>query len=146
MNQATPAIRALARYLLTLDVSHGEPPEAGEQVAWIVFEKLRLNLSKLVGSAGFQALLTRALALSKAEALWLEAVRVRADGTLEGFREIASTQPVDAGEKGSSVLLAQLLGLLVTFIGEALTLRLLRDVWPEAQVEDLHLGTEETPA
>jgi hypothetical protein len=29
---------------------------------------------------------------------------------------------------------AQLLGLLVTFIGEPLTLRLVRDAWPDAPI------------
>jgi len=35
------------------------------------------------------------------------------------------------------LLVAQLLGLLVAFIGENLTLRLMRDVWPKLSLEDL---------
>ena len=38
-----------------------------EQAALRVFEKLRSYLSKLVGAAGFQALLARAVVLSTAE-------------------------------------------------------------------------------
>jgi len=37
-------------------------------------------------------------------------------------------------------LLAQLLGLLVTFIGEALTVRLVREVWPKVPLDDLDFG------
>jgi hypothetical protein len=37
---------------------------------------------------------------------------------------------------GEAVLIAQLLDLLVTFIGEALTLRLLQDAWPGKYLED----------
>jgi hypothetical protein len=39
--------------------------------------------------------------------------------------------------EGRVVLLAQLLGLLVAFIGENLTLRLVREVWLQAQLHDL---------
>jgi hypothetical protein len=38
------------------------------------------------------------------------------------------------------VLLAQLLGLLNAFIGEVLTLRLLRDVWPKIPLDNLEFG------
>ena len=38
------------------------------------------------------------------------------------------------------MLVAQLLGLLFTFIGESLTLRLLLDVWPEAALDDGNSG------
>jgi predicted transglutaminase-like cysteine proteinase len=40
-----------------------------------------------------------------------------------------------------ALLLAQLLGLLVAFIGEDLTLRLVREVWPKLSLNDLDLGT-----
>jgi hypothetical protein len=45
--------------------------------------------------------------------------------------------------EGRVVLLAQLLGLLVAFIGELLTLRLVRDVWPKLSLNDLDFGKEE---
>ena len=38
------------------------------------------------------------------------------------------------------VLVAQLLGLLVAFIGETLTLRLVREVWPKLPLNDLDFG------
>jgi hypothetical protein len=42
------------------------------------------------------------------------------------------------------VMLAQLLGLLVAFIGENLTLHLVRDVWPKVRLDDVEFGTEGT--
>ncbi len=42
------------------------------------------------------------------------------------------------------MLLAQLLGLLFTFIGEALTLQLVLDVWPELVLDDSDSGYGET--
>jgi hypothetical protein len=58
-------------------------------------------------------------------------MQVQKDGSLAELDE--SQMPVGSEQlaEGGVVLLAQLLGLLVAFIGEDLTLRLLRDVWPE---------------
>jgi hypothetical protein len=76
------------------------------------------------------------LALAKAEAPSLGAMQVTADGSLQVLREAESeSDKRQAGESGV-ILLAQLLGLLHVFIGEALTLRLLRDAWPNAAFDD----------
>jgi hypothetical protein len=39
-------------------------------------------------------------------------------------------------------MLAQLLGLLVAFVGESLTVRLVREVWPKVRLDDLDFGNE----
>ena len=44
--------------------------------------------------------------------------------------------------EGEAVLVAQLIGLLVTFIGEALTLHLLHEAWPEASLGGLYSEPE----
>jgi hypothetical protein len=145
MKQATPAARDLARKLLTQEADGNAPSETDAHAALRTFEKIRLHVAKLVGAAGFQALLARALALAKAEVPWLEAVRVQADGSLEGFAEAAQQQNADVAAQGSATLLAQLLGLLITFVGNYLTLRLMCDIWPDACQNDSNPGTEETP-
>ena len=143
MEQAAPATRDLARLLLMGEEKQGEHAADRAHVALRVFEKLRSHLSRLVGVAGFQALLARALALAKNEVDWLAAVQVQADATLEGFGEAAQSQSAEAIVEGSATLLAQLLGLLITFIGEALTLRLVKDVWPAAQGDTINFRAEE---
>lgn len=96
-----------------------------------VCEKMRLPLATLMGHAGFRALLARALDLASAEVTWLNLVQVRADGSLEGFDPAqAQVTPKDF-KADSAVLVAELLGLLVTFIGEKLTIQLLRATWPK---------------
>jgi len=59
---------------------------------------------------------------------------------MEGLNEIkAQVEPEDIAE-GSVVVFAQLLGLLVAFIGETLTLRMVREVWPKLpQINELDL-------
>ena len=45
-------------------------------------------------------------------------------------------------KEGGAILIAQLLGLLLTFIGEGITLRLVQDVWPESAFDDRDSGKE----
>jgi hypothetical protein len=140
MNRATPQMQNLARRLVT-DEARGNKPSATKTLAdFNVSKKLRRNLATLMGNAGFCALLSRALALAKAEVSWLGAVHVKADGTLEGMEESSAQLDPDELFEGRVVLLAQLLGLLMAFIGESLTLRLVREVWPKALLDDLDFG------
>ena len=139
MNTATPAIRDFARRLIALEASRAEPPVGCGSEVVRVSDKLRLPLSKLTGDAGFRSLMSRAVALAKAEIPSLAAVQVRADGSLEGLDGIGQDSDGQAGV----VVLAQLLGLLVTFIGEPLMLRLVRDAWPNASVVGIDTGSDE---
>jgi hypothetical protein len=45
--------------------------------------------------------------------------------------------------EGRVVLLAQLLELLITFVGATMTLRMLRDVWPKVSTQDLNFKPED---
>jgi hypothetical protein len=81
-----------------------------------------------VGTDGFQVLASRALALAKSESPRLNAVQVTANGGLRGLSEVESQTDTDGdGEIGIN-LIAQLLGLFLTFLGEATTLRLIEDL------------------
>src|SRR5664279_1356083 len=91
-----------------------------------VYERLRRQLGAPVGVDGFQALATRALALAKSESPRLSAVQVTANGGLRGLGTVESQTDED-GEAGI-VLIAELLGLFLTFLGEATTLRLIEDL------------------
>ena len=115
-------------------------PRQKPPAAFLVDEKLRPHLTTVMGNVGFRALLSRALALAGAEVSWLRAVHVKADGSLEGLDELeVQVKPGEIAE-GKIVLLAQLLGLLVAFIGENLTLWLVHEAWPELSLDGLDLG------
>ena len=68
---------------------------------------------------------------------WMKALRVSAEGDLSGVDEVRVGVPPDQVIEGEIELITQLIGLLVTFIGEELTGHLLREVWPKA-MEDLN--------
>jgi hypothetical protein len=127
-----PASRHLAKRLLAYEAVAGENSEPTESAAFRVCAKLRRPLITLAGVAGFRSLLFRALTLARAEAPSLSAIQVAADGSLRGLDELASQTDKKQARDGGAILIAQLIGLLLTFIGEGLTLRLVQDVWPEA--------------
>ena len=129
----TPQIRDLALRLLAFEAGAGIP---SGRAAARVSEKLGRPLSTLVGGAGYRSLLSRALALGSTERGWLKAVQVNASGALEGFDEAeAQVSKVEATE-GGAIIITNLLGLLVTFTGEAFTLGVVQDAWPKEAFDD----------
>ena len=135
---AFPQMRDLAHRLLAYEAGVGKTSEPMESPALRVYEKLRQNLVTFAGEAAFESLAFRALTQAKSETSALWAVQVAADGSLQGLGEIDTQTGMDkdrAGEEGI-ILIARLLGLLLIFLGEALTLSLLRNAWPGEAFDD----------
>jgi hypothetical protein len=120
----------LARQLLDYEAAAGDTSEPVESAVIRVCEKLRLPLSAIVGVADYRSLLSRALMLAKLEAPSLSAVQVTTDGSLQDLSEIGPQIDQKSSGNGGVILLAQLLGLFLTFLGTALTLQLLENVSP----------------
>lgn len=135
-----PETRVLAQRLLAYEAVSGETSLPTESAAFRVHEKLRRHLCALAGVSGFQSLASRALTLARAEAPNLTVVQITADGTLQGLDRLEPAIDNDQGGDGV-ILIAHLLGLLFIFIGEALTLRLVQDVWPDFGRRGKHAHT-----
>jgi hypothetical protein len=120
--------RDLARSLIASETETSTTSLQTEPATARVYEKLRRQLGAPVGADGFHALASRALALAKAESSGLKAVQLAANGALRGLG--AAESQMDADEDGDAGInfIAQLLGLFLTFLGEATTLRLLEDL------------------
>jgi hypothetical protein len=138
MSRASPQLRNFARRLIIYEAG-GKSAKIKAPDAFRVCDKLRPQLATLMGNGGFRALLSRALALASADVPWLCAMQVKSDGTLGGWEDLPAHVDSDKFFEGRVILLAQLLGLLVAFIGEKLTLRLMREVWPKAPLNGLDL-------
>jgi hypothetical protein len=126
--------RDLARRLLAYEAVAGKTSEPTECAAVRVCEKLRPSLCALAGVAGYRSFLSRALTLARAQAPGLSVVQVTADGSLQGLGEIEPQSDNGHPGEGEIILIAQLLGLFLTFLGTALTLRLVQDVSPHFMV------------
>lgn len=143
MNLATPELRDLALRILA------RGGDAGEVVRFAAAEqfcgRLSTVLSKLAGPAGSRTLLSRALVLAGQEAQCLTVVQLRSDGQLHGFEENTSEKEQAEWNEASIVLVAQLLGLLHTFIGKRLTVQLVEEAWPMPPEKRPDVSNEPTP-
>jgi hypothetical protein len=127
-----PTTRELAQRLLAFEAVEAGTTNADTHAVGRVCDKLGRPLTTLAGAAGFRSLLARALTLAKQESPVIAAWEVKSDGSLQGLNG-------EAAQSGA-VLIAQLIGLMITFIGESLTLRLLHDVWPDLPVSETNFG------
>ena len=132
MNTASPEIFNLARRLIVIEAREDDSSDGQGEVSRRVIHELRLQLIKFAGVDGFRSLLSRALTLARKEAPALNLVQIRADGSLENFNLVEDSSNEETSAQPGTVLLAHLLQLLVTFVGQSLTLTLLSEKWPEA--------------
>jgi len=142
MNRASPRMRRFAKHLIVSDALVNGASKAGRATPFPITDTLRPHLVTLMGNGGVRALLARALALSAAEISWLRAVHVNADGDLEGLEAAGSIFDPAEFLEGRVVLLAQLLGLLVAFIGPSLTSSMVGEFWPQIPLQDRDFGKE----
>ena len=135
-------IEILARRLLACEAAADHAAVRDGAAAFGVCEKLSGPLGKVMGSGGYRALLSRAQALAGAEVPLLRTLQINLDGSLEVPGEPATPLDARALADAEAALLAQLLGLLHTFIGAALTAELLQEIWP--RLNDLNSRTGES--
>jgi hypothetical protein len=126
--------RDLARSLVAREAEASTSSLQTEPATVRVYEKLRRQLGAPVGIDGFQALASRALALAKSESPRLRAVQIKANGGVHGLGEVESQTDADEDGEVGIILIAQLLGLFLTFLGETTTLRLIEDLRLQVEV------------
>jgi hypothetical protein len=124
----------LARNLIACETDASTTSRQTEPATVRVYERLRRQLGGPVGVDGFHVLASRALALAKLDSPRLSNVQVTANGALCGLGEVESQTDADEDGEAGVILIAQLLGLFLTFLGEATTLRLIEDL--RLQVDD----------
>ena len=126
-----------ARRLIVQETLENKSRGAETPEAFHASDRLRPHLATLMGNNGFRALLMRSLALANAEVPWLRAVHVKADGSLDGLKALHLHLGPEEFLEGRVFLLAELLGLLVAFVGPNLTEHLVGEIWPQNSPADL---------
>lgn len=134
MDDQSKPMRTLAQRLLALETAGDSAADAHMHEAVLVSEKLRVSLTRFAGPDGFTALLRRSLVLARRDAPSLQAVEVK-DGQLAGLEDVAGDAE-NGGIEAATAVTTHLLALLSTFIGEALTLRLVRQAWPSLTLDE----------
>jgi hypothetical protein len=131
-------MRAFAKCLITYETGGDIFRETDVLAVFRAGEKLRPHLLTLMGHTGFRSLMSRALVTAGEEVPWLRAVHIKKDGSLEGLAELKAQVTQEQFAEGSVVLMAQVLGSLVAFVGEDLTLRQMRRIWPKLPLANLN--------
>lgn len=145
MNGPTPDMLELSRRIMEQEIGGREAPE---EIALAIeggFQRLCDALFNLVGHSGGQALLARALDLTRRDFGWLEAVLVEAGASIKfnNLPEVVRRESASSVVACATTLLATLIALLCAFIGEALTMRLVGRIWAEAPRGPSGPGVEE---
>jgi len=119
-------MRDLAIRLLTkASGSDNDTPAAAQ-----VLERLDAVLAHIAGQSGSRSLLERALALAQVDAPTLKTLHIAPGPSLGNEWRIAHSGAFDA-KSDQVVLVTHVLELLRTFIGERLTLQLVKEAWPD---------------
>ncbi|CAN5491222.1 hypothetical protein BH09PLA1_BH09PLA1_02540 [soil metagenome] len=134
MDSPSASFRDLAQRLLAIEAASNRDADPQVHEAVRVCEKLQVSLTRFAGADGFTSLLRRALALARAEVPAMRTVEFKPDCALEGIGTLAA-DTTNGGADAPVGIIAHLLGLLVTFIGEPITLRLVREAWPDTSLD-----------
>ena len=140
MNLASPQLTAAAKRIVDHAVRRTPARGTTRGAPVLVVSEMRPHLSNLMGAAGFRALLMRALILTAARHSWLRSASVKVDGSLEGLDQLEATVAPADFRDANIALLTRSLALLAVFVGEPMTIRLVRDVWPGLSLADLKPG------
>ena len=127
-NEMSSQLDVLARAIIA---SERETNAAGARAVEVAFRKLHEAMVSLVGTAGYAALLRRAIHLTKPKHDWLAQLVIASPFVLERLDEQAVVVGESRALEGGAALLSTFLQLLCTFIGEPLTLRQVHQVWPD---------------
>ncbi len=126
MGKPTAEMQELALKLVAHEQRSDLDSAGGMKAPNRVIEKLRITLTRFSGLDSFSALMRRAVALSRIEDPSLEGLALPQYDSIASFEGLSNETTL--------TVTAHLLDLMSTFVGKALTLRLLTDTWP---VDDL---------
>ena len=137
------ALRQLALKVLAQHAGPAAGAEALAAAAHRAYDDLAQVSVPLIGEVGVDALTGRALHLAQREYPWLahSGEPEQAEGPFAQVILSLKRQDPKVATEAAGAVFAMLAGLLVTFIGEPLTARLLRKAWPDAFAD---ANTEET--
>ncbi|MBC8065607.1 MAG: hypothetical protein H7Y17_12305 [Chlorobia bacterium] len=122
MGEPSVAMKELAQRLVAGEERRDSKANPGKNAAVRVIEKLQVLLTRFSGSEGCSALLRRAVALSRIHTSSFEGPALSPDASISSFIEMS--------DEDILTLMAHLLELMNTFIGKALTLTLISEVYP----------------
>lgn len=132
MDQDPLTPKALALRVLSIEETEGSSTRELAETVQRIFDKLHAHLSVRLGNEGYRALLKRSFVLASKEFRWIASLSVTEAGVLEGVDEASTEHSASETTEGFAAVLASFIGLLDVFIGKALCLLILNDIWSTA--------------
>ena len=110
-------------------------------------QRLAEPLGRLLGVDGYWGLLRRAVHVARTESPLLQELAVApiSAGGLDGLHAAVRDADPTVARDALTAILANLVWLLVTFIGEGLTRRILGEAWPDVRLDGEALISTEEP-
>jgi hypothetical protein len=133
-----PEEDVVLRRVALREVARRAGPAAGAEAvaaaASRAYDDLARVVAQLIGQAGVDALTGRAVHLAQQHYPWLVHGREAEppDGPFAQVIVCLERQEPAVASEAAAAVFGTLAGLLVTFIGERLTMQLLRTAWPDA--------------
>jgi hypothetical protein len=145
MKPGNPKLQELALRLLEHETTNSGNSDEPVKAIEFCCQRLHDRLDRLIGAGGFRALLNRALYLAKKKYAWLEGVGIE-DYPGCGFKDLREAvkgkKPATVNE-ANALILANVIWLLVTFIGEDITIGLIQEAWPDVTTDIAASSSEE---
>ena len=125
--------RGLARGVLAARLGPTVDAAAVVSAARRAYDDLAQVLAPVVGDVGVTTMTDRALHLTTREYAWLSSrAPGPADTAFAHVTDVLSSQDPLLAAEAATALLAAIIGVLATLIGEPLTAQLVQRAWPDA--------------
>ena len=137
MKPGNPKLKKLALRLFEHEATKSDNPDEPVKAIELCCQRLHDRLDRLIGAGGFRALLNRALYLAKKKYAWLEGVGIEDHPGCEfkNLREAVKGKKPATVDEACTLILANVIWLLVTFIGEDITIGLIQEAWPDIRTD-----------
>lgn len=137
MRPRDPKLQKLAQALFEREATKSGSPDEPVKAIELCCQRLHDRLDRLIGAGGFRALLNRALYLAKEKYAWLQGVGIEDYPGCEfkDLREAVKGKKSATVNEACTLILANVIWLLVTFIGEDITIGLIQEAWPGVRTD-----------
>lgn len=102
---------------------------AGEDIAVHLWQPLAFQLVSIIGENGFNSLYNRSFYLTRLAYPWLADIQDTPQYQFTDFRACLEGQSIDEANDANCMLLVTFTNILVTLIGEPLTITILNSAW-----------------
>jgi hypothetical protein len=131
MNHVPPSLADFARRLFEHEAGGRQGAQNFVDAMERACQALYTRLTPLLGGSGVNALLGRAVTLAAREFPFLMSASTMPDCRMDGLRQaVEGHEPAEVADALVAIL-ANFLWLLVMFIGESLSLRKVKEAWPD---------------